>query len=59
MTFEVLYQGNPLAVVRSFGTKNYKICINQKLLILYASFESPDRLINIHLEIHGSCLYKP
>ena len=59
MDFQILYLGDPMSVVRSFGTDRCRICMHEKLFILDASFKSPELLINSRNEIHGTCLHRP
>ena len=59
LNFEILYQGNPMTVVRHFGTVNCRICMREKLEILRHSFDPDVNLINSRSEIHGSCRHQP
>jgi hypothetical protein len=59
LIFNVVYQGNPISAVRSFGTNRCKICMKEQIEILKHSFDPTVKLMNSRLEIHSSYLHKP
>jgi hypothetical protein len=56
---DILWQGNPLSCVKTFGTKACKLCAREKLAILKTSRKNPDKLINKNFEIYGACRHNP
>ena len=58
MTFSILWQGNPLSVQKSFGTKNCRLCIKESTHILKNLHTNPTKLINHNSEIYTSCHHK-
>ena len=59
ITNRILWHGNPLSAVKSFGTWNCSLCNRERLEILKVSRKSPERLINSCNEIYGACRHKP
>ena len=59
MNFSILWQGNPISVQKSFGTKNCTLCMKERTTILKCMYEKPHLLINNNSEIYGSCRHKP
>ena len=55
----VIWEGNPISTVKTFGTKNCALCNRERLEIFKASKENPESLINSCNEIHGACRHKP
>ena len=55
----ILWQGNPLSTVKTFGTPHCTLCSKERIAILKASRESPQSLINSCSEIYGACRHKP
>ena len=56
---EILWQGNPISTMKTFGKFNCKICMNERLQILKASKSiDRDKLINSSHEIYGACRHK-
>ena len=58
MTFSILWQGNPLSVQKSFGTKNSRLCMKESTHILKNLHTNPTKLINHNTEIYTSCHHK-
>ena len=56
---EILWQGNPINVVKTFGTPNCALCNKERLAILKQSRKNPNSLINSCNEIDGACRHKP
>ena len=55
---EVLWEGNPISCVKSFGKLNCKLCMRERMEILKASREDKENLINSCHEIYGACRHK-
>jgi len=58
-TFDILWQGNPLSLVKSFGTRECQLCSREKIEIIKWSRKEPETLINTCSEIYGGCRHKP
>ncbi len=58
-TFHILWQGNPLSTVKTFGTNHCLLCDQERLHIFKWNKLHPDKLINNHDEIYGACKHKP
>ena len=56
---EIIWQGDPIACVKSFGTKSCVLCMQERCAILKASNTCPDSLINSRNEIFGGCRHIP
>jgi hypothetical protein len=59
ITCKVLWQGNPINVVKTFGTPNCALCNKERLEILKQSRKNPESLINSCNEIYGACRHNP
>ena len=59
MNFSILWQGNPVSVQKSLGTKNCVLCMKERTTILKSMYKTPNLLINNNSEIYGSCRHKP
>ena len=65
MTIDVVWQGNPLACVKHFGTPNCTLCNRERLAIIKLFREDrnkkPEEVkgINLCSEIYGACRHKP
>jgi hypothetical protein len=55
----VLWQGNPINVVKTFGTPNCALCNRERIEILKQSKKDPNSLINSCNEIYGACRHHP
>ena len=55
----VIWQGNPISAVKTFGTTNCVLCAKERLEILKLSRYKPHLLINSCNEIYGACRHKP
>jgi GIY-YIG catalytic domain len=55
----ILWQGNPINVVKTFGTTNCALCNKERIEILKHSKKDPKTLINSCNEIYGACRHKP
>ena len=56
---EILWQGNPLSCVKSFGTRDCKLCAKERYAIIKSTRENPKLAINKCNEVHGACRHKP
>ena len=56
--FSILWQGNPLSVQKSFGTRSCRLCLKESTYILKELHTNPDKLINHNSEIYTSCRHK-
>jgi hypothetical protein len=59
ITCEILWKGNPINVVKTFGTPNCALCNKERLEILKQSRKNPKSLINSCNEIYGACRHNP
>lgn len=59
ITCKILWQGNPINVVKTFGTPNCALCNKERLEILKYSRKAPDSLINSCNKIYGACRHNP
>ncbi len=55
----IIWQGNPISAVKTFGTANCALCNKERLEILKLSRYKPHLLINSCNEIYGACRHKP
>ena len=58
VTYEILWMGNPLSTVGTFGTHNCKLCSEEKLAILFGFSRKNCKMINKCGEIYGCCRHK-
>jgi hypothetical protein len=56
---KILWQGNPISAVKSFGTQHCILCNKERLAIFKQFKKDPQSLINSCGEIYGGCLHKP
>ena len=56
--FSILWQGNPLSVQKSFGTRTCRLCLKESTYILKKLHTNPNKLINHNSEIYTSCHHK-
>ena len=56
---DILWQGNPLTCVKTFGTSACKLCAKERLAILKLTRKTPHLAINKCTEIYGACRHKP
>ncbi len=58
-SYHILWRGDPLTAVKTFGTDRCLLC-NQERLNIFKWFRlKPDKLINKCHEIYGACKHKP
>jgi hypothetical protein len=56
---KILWQGNPISAVKTFGTQNCTLCNRERLEIFKRFKNNPQSLINSCGEIYGGCLHRP
>ena len=59
ITCSIIWQGNPISVVKTFGSRNCALCAKERIEILKHSYSHPQSLINSNNEIYGACRHKP
>jgi len=55
ITCSIIWQDNPISVVKTFATKNCDMCAKERIAILKQSRSNPHLLINSNNEIYGAC----
>ena len=55
---EVLWQGDPISCMKSFGTNACSLCMRERVEILNQHRKDPNSLINSNTEIYGACRHK-
>lgn len=56
---EILWKGNPLSCVKTFGTKGCKLCNKERMAILNLTRKTPKMAINKCNEVYGACRHRP
>ena len=56
---EILWKGNPLSCVKTFGTKHCKLCSKERMAILNLTRKHPEMAINKCNEVYGACRHRP
>ena len=56
---DILWKGNALSCVKTFGTRHCKLCSKERIAILHLTRKSPHLAINKCNEVHGACRHKP
>lgn len=56
---DILWKGDPLTCVKTFGSKKCRLCAKERLAILLSSRNEPEKTINKCKEIYGACRHKP
>jgi len=56
---ETTWQGNPISVVKTFGTLHCTLCMKERCEITKAKLEKNNQIVNSCNEIHGACRHKP
>ena len=57
--FEILWQGDPIKVVKTFGKRSCVLCTQERLAIIKAAWKNCNQLINSNSEIYGACCHNP
>jgi hypothetical protein len=55
----ILWKGNPLTAVKSFGRNSCKLCNRERMTIVKACHKDAKGLINSRSELHGACRHIP
>jgi len=55
---KILWQGDAISCMKSFGTLKCSLCMRERLEILKKSQKEQDKLINTCGEIYGACRHK-
>jgi len=55
---KILWQGSIISCMKSFGKRNCKLCMRERLAILNKSEKDPKKMINSKSEIYGGCRHK-
>ena len=58
MEFSILWQGNSIAIQKSFGTKSCYLCMKERTHILKGMYSNAHSMINNNSEIYSSCRHK-
>ena len=56
---DILWKGNPVSCVKTFGTKKCKLCSKERIEILNSIYKDPTKTINKNNEIYGACRHNP
>ena len=56
---EMMWQGNPISVMKTFGTLHCTLCMKERCEIIKAKLEKNNQITNSCNEIHGACRHKP
>ena len=56
---KILWKGDPLSCVKTFGTRACKLCNKERMEILKITRLNPSKAINKNTEVHGACRHKP
>mmetsp|Transcript_11301 Transcript_11301/g.23135 ORF Transcript_11301/g.23135 Transcript_11301/m.23135 type:complete len:260 (-) Transcript_11301:7-786(-) len=59
MKIEIVWQGNPISCVKSFGTHTCKLCAKERMAVLHSVRNEPSMAINACTEVYGACRHKP
>ena len=55
---EILWKGNTISCIKSFGKKSCKLCMKERMAILNKWEDEPGLLMNSRSEIFGGCRRK-
>jgi hypothetical protein len=55
---KILWKGDPISCMKSFGKKSCKLCMKERLAIIKAIYQNKKQVINSCNEIYGSCRHK-
>jgi hypothetical protein len=56
--YEILWQGNPISVVKTFGKNTCSLCNREQMESIKISRATPNIIINYCSEIHDACRHK-
>ena len=57
--FEVLWNGNPISIMKTFQSNKCILCSKERVEILKHIWKDPKNVINQRNEIYGACKHKP
>jgi hypothetical protein len=55
----IIWKGDPISSVKSFGKNSSKLCNRERMVIVKAEFKSLKGLINARSELYGACHHVP
>ena len=55
---EILWEGNPISVSKSFGKDKWSLCMKERILILRENRKDRCQVINTNNEMYGACRHK-
>ena len=55
---DIIWQGDPISCMKTFGTNSCKLCMKERLEILHRHRADPSSIINSNNEIYGACRHK-
>ena len=56
---EILWEGNPISISKSFGKESCSLCMKERILILRANQKDRCLVINTNNEMYGACRHRP
>jgi hypothetical protein len=56
---DILWQGDPLSCLPTFGTRTCKLCAKERYAIIKLTRMTPHLAINKCNEVHGACRHRP
>ena len=56
---EVAWHGNPISMMKTFGTLHCSLCMKERCQIVKEKFTKSNKLIDSCNKIHGACRHKP
>ena len=59
VSVNILWQGNPMSCVKTFGTPGCKLCSKERMAILNLTRKTPHLAINKCNEVYGACRHRP
>ena len=59
INYSILWKGNPLSTVKTFGTPHCKLCAKERLEIMKRARLKPSTLINKKRDLYEACNHKP
>ncbi len=57
-TFNILWQGNIVSMMKSFGTRQCRLCMKEHTEILRHTYTNKGSIINSNNEIYEACRHK-
>jgi hypothetical protein len=57
-SLEILWQGNPISSMKTFGKLHCTLCMQERLLILKLGKENKGKIINTRSEFFGGCRHR-